>query len=401
MKILFSNLWNLFALLTFSILVILFFGNFTTLRLPALGAMYKEYLTGVIVLVIFYANRYFLYPYYYLKNRKVNFMIISISCLIAAVFIESFLIYPQIYGILQKSYPEQRVVKYIIIFALYMFLRDAAILFTSFAWCEFERSLRKNDSYEMRIRELANEIPIDQIQEDKDTNMAGTESTPSSEDLAQEDVDNPNSSLSEIPEFRLFLSLNKIWYCEQARNATIIHDINDNLYLRYGSLKKIITLIGFENVIQITRDIVLIKKYIQHVEKDQVVIENPISHDTKSFQWSTVFFKEEYLSMKVMADDLSLDQNATLQSADNDKKTNYSEQRLTLLNQKKAKSVYKYISKHPFCKSDSIGKETHISTGTLHRILAQLKADGLIEYVGSKKTGGYRAVKKNDNITNM
>lgn len=36
--------------------------------------------------------------------------------------------------------------------------------------------------------------------------------------------------------------------------------------------------------------------------------------------------------------------------------------------------------------------------GSLNRILAQLKQDGLIEYVGSKRTGGYRVVeKKNEN----
>ena len=35
-----------------------------------------------------------------------------------------------------------------------------------------------------------------------------------------------------------------------------------------------------------------------------------------------------------------------------------------------------------------------VSLSTVNRILAQLKADGLIEYAGSKKTGGYRTVEK-------
>ena len=34
--------------------------------------------------------------------------------------------------------------------------------------------------------------------------------------------------------------------------------------------------------------------------------------------------------------------------------------------------------------------------GSLNRILAQLKAEGLITYEGSKKTGGYRVVEKKD-----
>ena len=32
----------------------------------------------------------------------------------------------------------------------------------------------------------------------------------------------------------------------------------------------------------------------------------------------------------------------------------------------------------------------NLSVATVNRILKQLKQDGLIEYVGSKKTGGYR-----------
>ena len=35
-------------------------------------------------------------------------------------------------------------------------------------------------------------------------------------------------------------------------------------------------------------------------------------------------------------------------------------------------------------------ERTHFSQSTVNRILGQLKADGLIEYAGSKKTGGYR-----------
>ncbi len=37
-------------------------------------------------------------------------------------------------------------------------------------------------------------------------------------------------------------------------------------------------------------------------------------------------------------------------------------------------------------------ERTHFSQSTVNRILGQLKADGLIEYDGSKKTGGYRVV---------
>jgi uncharacterized membrane protein len=39
-----------------------------------------------------------------------------------------------------------------------------------------------------------------------------------------------------------------------------------------------------------------------------------------------------------------------------------------------------------------LSKNLTYSSPIVHRILAQLKKEGLIEYVGSKKTGGYKVV---------
>ncbi|MBR4637407.1 MAG: MarR family transcriptional regulator, partial [Bacteroidales bacterium] len=52
--------------------------------------------------------------------------------------------------------------------------------------------------------------------------------------------------------------------------------------------------------------------------------------------------------------------------------------------------VYSYIRRHPDCKASEISSGISIPTGSLNRILKQLKDEGLIEYTGSKKTGGYR-----------
>ena len=39
-----------------------------------------------------------------------------------------------------------------------------------------------------------------------------------------------------------------------------------------------------------------------------------------------------------------------------------------------------------------LAEQSQLSQSTVNRILKQLKDEGLIEYVGSKKTGGYRVV---------
>ena len=47
------------------------------------------------------------------------------------------------------------------------------------------------------------------------------------------------------------------------------------------------------------------------------------------------------------------------------------------------------LTEHPSCKSSDLTDHIHISRSTLNRILKQLRDEGLIQYSGSKKTGGY------------
>ncbi|MBO4382000.1 MAG: winged helix-turn-helix domain-containing protein, partial [Bacteroidales bacterium] len=50
------------------------------------------------------------------------------------------------------------------------------------------------------------------------------------------------------------------------------------------------------------------------------------------------------------------------------------------------------ICKQPGCKSAEISAKIELSSRTVERCLFELKKQGLIQYTGSKKTGGYKAV---------
>lgn len=54
--------------------------------------------------------------------------------------------------------------------------------------------------------------------------------------------------------------------------------------------------------------------------------------------------------------------------------------------------ILNFITGHAECNIKDIVGGTTIPKSTVTRILAELKAEGSIEYVGSKKTGGYRIV---------
>ena len=52
--------------------------------------------------------------------------------------------------------------------------------------------------------------------------------------------------------------------------------------------------------------------------------------------------------------------------------------------------LYQLIAKNPDIPAIKLSKMTGMSPSTINRNLKQLKDKGLIEYSGSKKTGGYR-----------
>jgi uncharacterized membrane protein len=83
-------------------------------------------------------------------------------------------------------------------------------------------------------------------------------------------------------------------------------------------------------------------------------------------------------------------------SAERKDETVVSESIDILINNHKALEIRKYISIHHNCKLDDIVSSTKIPKSTVTRYLKELQAQNLIKYVGSKKTGGYRVVEKND-----
>jgi len=58
--------------------------------------------------------------------------------------------------------------------------------------------------------------------------------------------------------------------------------------------------------------------------------------------------------------------------------------------------IYSFIEQNPLVKIATIEKSNKKGIATVKRYLKILKNSGLIEYIGSDKTGGYRVVTKNN-----
>ena len=64
------------------------------------------------------------------------------------------------------------------------------------------------------------------------------------------------------------------------------------------------------------------------------------------------------------------------------------------MDNKNTQSVYQIIIENPFISAVKLADQTRLSQSTINRILKQLKDEGLVEYVGSKKTGGYNVCQR-------
>ena len=67
----------------------------------------------------------------------------------------------------------------------------------------------------------------------------------------------------------------------------------------------------------------------------------------------------------------------------------------------KGDDIYNYIINHNNCKLNDIVSETNIPKSTVTRYLKEMLEENRIEYVGSKKTGGYRAMAQQKQMNHL
>lgn len=389
------------ANLLFCFAVIVFFGKNTTLRLPAVGALYKEYLTGCIVLAIFYIQRIALYPKL-CKGFSLRYVWICLLVALISTVMELLLVYPQVMDILTANFSRNESYYFLLRYNFFVFLRNIGILFTSFFVCEFKRQSHLCTVYEIRLREMTKEIPVRIVEEN---NIKESIALPSScigpitlatEENPEKSDSPPRASdltTSVTLDNLVYLPISEIWYCIQMKNTLFIYSLDNKLYFRSQSLKKIKSLLGEQLFFQVSRDTLVMRKYISNVGDRFVETVNPVTKEKKSFGISDAYLTDELISWgreKVLIESEQTNDSYNEKESD----PTVPVYRPDLLKQKKIKTIYTYISKHPYCKNPVISEKTKIPIGTVNRILAQLKDEGLIEYVGSKKTGGYRAIDK-------
>jgi len=376
------------------VVIILFFGTNSIIRPLTVGATYKEYVAGCIVVVLFYSNVLILYNRFYLRGDVSKYLLVSLLCILASVGLESLVVYPQIVKDYFSTFDKPYTVKYLIFYSLLLFFRDLGIYFVSFGICNVIHQYRLNAIYEQHLREVRDEIFVEKevVKEISPEENLDNGSTMPSSILSKEDCQHMEESTAQqvIPSSG-FTTISNILYLEQFKNSTLLHTIEESICLRNSTLKKTMSIIGIDNLIRVSKSIAIMKKYLYSFDDLNVKLKNPRNNNIITLDWGPSYCSQALPLLKEM-EHMKMETDSDLTENHQNQKIMTSWNVPDLLRHDKINQIYFYISQHPGCKLSEISHALKIPIPTINRILRQLKAEGLITYEGSKKTGGYKVV---------
>lgn len=186
----------------------------------------------------------------------------------------------------------------------------------------------------------------------------------------------------------ILLNENDIRYIRQQQNYCYFITASGIKYVRRDTLNDIRRILGNKNYVQISRNTIVripciksccdneIVLFMENNEAETKLKVSPVWKDTavpiieEFLQHQTTQKQERFEDCYKKSDDMQLE--------------------ISL----KSNAIFQYIVEHTNCKLNDIVKGTNIPKSTVTRYLKELQKQNLIEYVGSKKTGGYRAVER-------
>ena len=361
---------KLLTLACFSIVVLFFFRFYSMLRPATCGAFYKEWLSGGIVLSLCYLNYFVLYPRLYAHRRFLAYILATIMSVIMATSIEVMLVYPQICDFVNRV-NDLSLQEYFTIMTVLIFLRDACFVVFFFLFNLLETAYKENKDVIVLLQNT-NELMVVRT-EDKENAL-------------------------------VTVRLADIAYCQQNENYAYLYLADGTKVYRNCSLKSLYEQLTPSRVVRISRKVIVFYRHIVSYDNCSVYV-NVSNNDTPIGLEITNTFRQQALQLLnkhclaannqqakpisevTIMDEVQGDYRSQQEEDDSVQANGLSEGDPQI-----AQQVLAFIREHPGCKNPDISRLFRVSQSTVNRILAQLKKEGLIEYMGSKKTGGYKVV---------
>lgn len=333
----------------FCVSLLWFFTQNAFLR-PYAGSASKEIITGLLLLGSMYANYFLLYPKLYEQNAHILYWL----SLAAVVFFIAFLDLAIAYSYISKCNASTiGAVGFLNYFAKrLLFIAGRNLAFNFFPFMFKERKQLQQT--------LESEIKVVY----KDTQLI--------------DIIDDEKNVCLIPK-------DSIYYCLQNGNYTWIYTVENKRHTRPGSMKHLEQLFGKEDFIRISKKLLLPYQYIKRCRENEVFM--------KKMPWQEVplSFKIDSSDNEEIAERIINRLRAFRDSKTDNKALPRKARKPVQPSEEKINAVLLYIQEHPGCRCSEISAQTNFSSSSVERCIAELRKQGLVEHIGTKKDGGYRA----------
>lgn len=354
---------QIFLHLCFIVGVIFFFRYNSLLRPATLGALYKEYISALFMLIMIYVNYFYIIPHYFLKRDYLVFLLLSLVSILLASFLEMTLVTPYIKASLPSSFNEQDIRISIIMHFLFISGRNTAFFLFFFM-----------------LKVLENEIQCREKEQITLAQSKGYISVPTRDSIK-------------------YISLSEIFYIIHEKNYCYIHTQNGNNYSKYISLMKMDGYLPENLFIRINRNIIINKNNIVSCTKEEVTIYSDYSGEEKIFSLSEKYVPD--MKEKIASAGGLNHLYGGLNSQDGGLKDRFGglNESIDMANLEKFMdniahdedllNLCRIIAKDPSVTTKSLSEQLHIPLRTIERKIKYLKDNGVLQHNGAKKNGGY------------
>lgn len=321
-----------------------FFGCNCWLRTGAYPDLYKEYLSGIIAITVIYLNYYLLFPKFYIQRKYNLYWCLSVLSVVISGAAEMVMVAPNLLNIYSKSGYTDLATNFLLKQSFLVTLRNGGLVLFAYALNTILWLQRTEEERQFDLRKQFGLLDV------KGLKQGNT-----------------------------FVNTKQVLYCIQKRNVTSIHLTDGSTYHRYNSMNDLEELLGSEEFLRISRNVIVQKASISQINDNNVVMkeskseENPLVFAICSSYTDIINTHQSYL-------------NYTQEAASTEKEDSESKSTRQL---EKIEIVYRYIKTHRFCSVKEISEACHIPYSSVTRYLALLKNSKRIKYKGSRKTGGY------------
>ena len=327
-----------------------FFSKNAYLR-PYLGSTANEFLSGLLLLATLYANYYVFYPKLHRGHIYVYWFSVVAASLTAGC-LELALGYTFITKCYALIIAETGTFGYFAKHMVFVFSRNLA--FNFFPYMLRERKFLQQ-SLETEVKVVYQYARMLDVCDDK-------------------------NNCQHIP-------VDNILYCKKYGNETEVYILDGIKFTRYCTLKYMSQMFGNVEFIRVSTSIIVPFQHIASCDGKSVVMKTmpwmktPLTFklDSKRFPQIAAAIDEYLLAIVGNMDDVQPDCEE-----EKDKKSQ------SVPPEEKLDAVFNYIREHPGCRSTELMSHTGYSQTTTERCLFELKKRRLIQYTGSKKTGGYQ-----------